>query len=129
VFTGLVEDVEVVVEVVALDGFATGITKVHRRVPLLLQIVRQRDGARALRWCWRLRRRDGLAKLLMIRGSQRIMKMCRRGINHLRLFSRELRWRIERAHGLNANLLFSRRRLYRKVLFCSKVRSRRLDAF
>jgi hypothetical protein len=30
-----------------------------------------------------------LAKLLMIRGSQRIMKMCRRGINHLRLFSRE----------------------------------------
>jgi hypothetical protein len=31
-----------------------------------------------------------LAKLLMIRGSQRIMKMCRRGINHLRLFSREL---------------------------------------
>jgi hypothetical protein len=28
-------------------------------------------------------------KLLMIRGSQRIMKMCRRGINHLRLFSRE----------------------------------------
>ena len=62
VFTGLVEDVEVVVEVVALDGFATGITKVHRRVPLLLQIVRQRDGARALRWCWRLRRRDGLAK-------------------------------------------------------------------
>ncbi len=26
----------------------------------------------------------------MIRGSQRIMKMCRRGINHLRLFSREL---------------------------------------
>jgi len=30
------------------------------------------------------------AKLLMIRGSQQIMKMCRRGINHLRLFSREL---------------------------------------
>jgi len=34
--------------------------------------------------------RKRLAKLLMIRGSQRIMKMWRRGINHLRLFSREL---------------------------------------
>jgi len=30
----------------------------------------------------------------MIRGSQRIMKMCRRGINHLRLFSGELETRV-----------------------------------
>lgn len=38
VFTGLVEDVEIVVEVVALDGFATAIAKVHRRVPTSLSM-------------------------------------------------------------------------------------------
>jgi len=48
-------------------------------------------GRAPIDWTADFEAREGLlAKLLMIRGSQRIMKMCRRGINHLRLFSREL---------------------------------------
>ena len=57
---------------------------------------------------------DLLAKLLMIRGSQQIIKMCRRGINHLRLFSREFpmirgsqRIMKMRPSGINSLRLFS----------------------
>jgi hypothetical protein len=35
-----VQDVEVVIEIVTVVGFAAGLAKVHRRVPLLLQIFR-----------------------------------------------------------------------------------------
>ena len=34
------QDVKVVVEIVVLDGFTARLAEVHRRVPLLLQIVR-----------------------------------------------------------------------------------------